>query len=62
VPHISLTYGAPLPDLAALDAIDAAFAGPIRFDALVVDSHPASFASQFDVARVSSSARLPLTG
>jgi 2'-5' RNA ligase len=62
IPHISLTYGIPPPDLAALDAVDAAFAGPIRFDALVVDSHPAVFAAQSDVARVSSSTRIPLTG
>lgn len=48
-PHVSLTYGAPPPDLAVLDAIAAAFEAPILFDALQVIEAPAMLTEQAHV-------------
>src|SRR5262249_48222803 len=47
-PHVSLTYGAP-PDADALTAAAAAFAGPMRFDALGSHLYQPRTLSQTDV-------------
>jgi 2'-5' RNA ligase len=62
VPHVSLTYGAPPPDRAPLEALAEAFASPLRFDAIESARHGATVTTQADIAALAPGRRHPLRG